>query len=247
MNFYILSLRSLVSGIYFLYHYKVSIFINAHNSELITHNPMDDIENPFLDQIPERKQNVLIDILQSIAIAVSLSVILYMFIITPNEVDGPSMEPNFYTGHLLFTSKLHKWLSPTGIGKSLDLDYDRGDVVVFQKPGNSDFVKRVIALPGENIRIEDGVYYVNGERLKEFYDLKNEQRKDGNFLKDGEEAITLAEDEYFLSGDNRNVSFDSRELGFIKRDWIKGKVIFRFWPLDKFGFVGSGKQELGIE
>lgn len=203
-----------------------------------------DFENPFLEKPIQKNTSLLIDILQSIAIAVSISVFLYLFIVTPNEVDGPSMLPNFVSGDLLFTSKLHRWFNDTEFGHKLDLDYDRGDVVVFQKPGNSDFVKRVIALPGENIKIKDGVYYINDKKLDEFYDLNNEQKRDGSVLKDGDDGITLGEDEYFLSGDNRNVSFDSRELGPIKREWIKGKVAFRFWPLDKFGIVGSGKYEI---
>ncbi len=191
-----------------------------------------------------KQDNVFVDILQSIAIAVALSIFLYVFILTPNEVDGPSMEPNFITGDLLFTSKLHRWFNDTGIGNTLNFNYNRGDVVVFQKPGLNDFVKRVIAVPGDSIRIEDGIYYINDQKLEEYYDLNNDQRKDGSFLQDGDEPYILKEDEYFLSGDNRNVSFDSRSLGPIKEDWIKGKVIFRFWPLSKFGVIQSGKSEL---
>jgi signal peptidase I len=205
---------------------------------------MDD-NNPFLEkEVSKKKGNIFIDILQSVAIAVSLSIFLYLIIITPNEVDGPSMLPNFETGDLLFTSKIHKFLVGTDVGDKLGINYSRGDVVVFQKPGFDDFVKRVIATPGENIRIENGVYYVNGDKLEEYYELNNEQQKDGSFLQDGDDPITLGEDEYFLSGDNRNVSFDSRELGPIKIEWIKGKVIFRFWPLDKLGVIGAGKSEL---
>lgn len=192
----------------------------------------------------ENGQNIFVDILQSIAIAVALSIFLYVFIVTPNEVDGPSMEPNFYTGHLLFTSKLHQFFDDSSIGETLGLEYHRGDVVVFQKPGFSDFVKRIIALPGETIAIENGVYYVNGKKLEEYYDLNNDLRKAGTFLRDGADPITLGDDEYFLSGDNRNVSFDSRSIGPVKKDWMKGRVIFRFWPLDQFGVINSGQSEL---
>lgn len=193
------------------------------------------------------QENVFVDILQSIAIAVVLSIFLYVFIITPNEVDGSSMEPNFYTGHLLFTSKLHRWFNDTGVGDTLGLNYERGDVVVFQKPGLPDFVKRVIAVPGDTISINNGTYYINDQKLEEYYDLKNDQRKDGSFLRDGADGYTLGENEYFLSGDNRNVSHDSRALGAIKEEWIKGKVVFRFWPLSEFGVVQSGKSELSSE
>lgn len=191
-----------------------------------------------------RPTNIFVDILQSIAIAVALSIFLYVFLVTPNEVDGPSMLPNFETGDLLFTSKLHKWFNGTSIGDTLGLDYERGDVVVFQKPGLNDFVKRIIAIPGDEIRLLDGSYYINGDRVEELYDIHNDQRKDGSFLRNGGSAYVLKDDEYFLSGDNRNVSFDSRSLGPIKEEWIKGKVIFRFWPMDKFGIINSGQYEL---
>ncbi|MDQ7020530.1 MAG: S26 family signal peptidase [Candidatus Dojkabacteria bacterium] len=97
---------------------------------------IDQSENPFFQE-PEdkKKKNVLVDILQSVVIALSLSIFLYLFILTPNQVDGPSMEPNFYTGQLLFTSKLHQWFDGTSIGEATGLEYNRGDVIVFQKPG----------------------------------------------------------------------------------------------------------------
>ncbi len=192
-----------------------------------------------------KKASFFIDLLQSVAIAISISIFLFVFIVTPNQVDGPSMIPNFITGDLLFTSKIHKWIGHTSLGKTLDLEYKRGEIVVFQKPGFVDFVKRVIALPGEEISLKDGIYFINGERLNEFYTVENDLRKDGVFLKDGGEPLVLGNDEYFLSGDNRDVSFDSRSLGPIKREWIKGKVVFRFWPLQKFGIVEAGKFQLG--
>ncbi|MCA9386581.1 signal peptidase I [Candidatus Dojkabacteria bacterium] len=201
-------------------------------------------EQVVLQQLNTNQENIFVDILQSIAIAVVLSIFLYVFLVTPNEVDGPSMEPNYNDGDLLFTSKLHRWFNDTTIGDTFGFNYQRGDVVVFQKPGLSDFVKRVIAVPGDTIRIENGVYYVNGERLEEYYNLYNDLRRDGSFLREGDEAIQLGEDEYFLSGDNRNVSHDSRALGPIKDSWIKGKVIFRFWPLSEFGIAERGKSEL---
>ena len=193
----------------------------------------------------DKVKRAVIDIIQSVAIAIAMSVFLYIFILTPNEVDGVSMSPNLIDGNLLFTSKLHKWFNGQSWAEGLDLKYDRGDVVVFQKPGFSDFVKRVIALPGESIRLEDGVYYINEQPLREFYELKNFRKEDGTVLVDGGGALELAEDEYFLSGDNRDDSFDSRSLGAIKESWIKGKVVFRFWPLDQFGVVSGGEWELG--
>ena len=198
----------------------------------------------FKSRTALKQNNVFIDMLQSIAIAIGLSIFLYVFILIPNEVDGPSMEPNFVTGDLLFTSKLHSLFNGTEVGNTLNLNYTRGDVVVFQKPGLSDFVKRIIGLPGDSIKLENGIYYINDNKLEEYYNLNNDQKKDGTFLEDGERGYTLKEDEYFLSGDNRNVSYDSRSIGPIKEGWLKGKVIFRFWPLNKFGVVLSGKSNI---
>lgn len=201
-------------------------------------------ENPFFQEpVPEKKKNILVDIVQSVIIALSISIFLYIFIITPNEVDGPSMEPNFQSGELLFTSQLHAWFNGTSVGDALGFNYQRGDVVVFQKPGNDDFVKRIIALPGETIRIEDGRFYVNGDLMQENYELDNDRRLDGSFLVDGAQAVTVPEDKYFVAGDHRDVSFDSRSLGFINDEWIKGRVILRFWPVSEFSYIGHGSSE----
>lgn len=205
---------------------------------------MDPNENPFLssDTQVQGKTNVVVDVLQSVVVAVSISLFLYLFIITPNEVDGDSMLPNFETGQLLFTSKLHAWFSGADFADNFGLNYNRGDVVVFQKQGFDDFVKRVIAVPGDTIAINDGKFIVNGEILDEDFEINNTFKKDGTFLTDGEPPITVGEDLFFVSGDNRDVSFDSREsgIGLIKRSEIKGRVIFRFWPLDSFGYIGRG-------
>lgn len=205
---------------------------------------MDSFQNPFLEEKKQQRKSVFIDILQSVAIAISISLILYVFIVTPNEVDGPSMLPNYTTGDLVFTSKLHQWFDGTDFGKSIGLSYNRGDVVVFKHPEQpKDFIKRIIAVPGDRIRIENGSYYVNGQRQDEIFSILNKQKRDGNFLKEDGPEVTLKQDEYFVSGDNRDVSFDSRELGAIKREWMKGKVVLRFWPPERFTSIGSGEFE----
>lgn len=206
----------------------------------------DTFAKPFFPE-ESKEKNVFIDILQSFVIAIALSIFLYLFIITPNEVEGVSMEPNLHTGDLLFTSKIHQWLGATPFGKSIGLDYQRGDVVVFQAPGRDDFVKRVIGLSGEKIRIEDGTYYINGKKFDEDFKIIVDIKKDDTFLVDGGAEKTIPDDSYFVSGDNREGSFDSRMIGFVKRDWIKGKVLVRFWPLDKLGIVSQGAYMLTDE
>lgn len=204
------------------------------------------LQNHVVDGREKFRQTV-VDILQSVSIAIAMSVFLYIFIVTPNEVAGDSMSPNFETGNLLFTSKLNKWFNGQSWAEGLDLKYDRGDVVVFKKPGFSDFVKRIIGLPGEEISLRDGVYYIDNKPLREFYDIKNFKKEDGPFLSDGGPSLKLGEEEYFVSGDNRDESFDSRSIGAVEEDWIKGKVVFRFWPLHTVGVVQQGKWELGGE
>ncbi len=113
----------------------------------------------------------------------------------------------------------------------------RYDVVVFPFKYQEDtyYIKRVIGLPGETVQIQDGVIYVNGRSLNDEYG--KEPIKNGGLAS---EAITLGEDEYFVLGDNRNNSADSREpsIGNISREDIIGRAILRIWPVADFCFLG---------
>lgn len=196
-------------------------------------------ENPFLRQEARKSINKPMLILQVVAIGLTLLVVMYVALINFNEVDGPSMEPNFYTDQALFTSRVHQWLDGTGIGNALGFSYKRGDVVVFKNPqGTNQIVKRVIGLPGERIRIQNGVFYVNGDALYEDFDINFDSLRDNEYLVDGGSEITLAVDEFFLAGDNRQVSIDSRDFGPVKKNLIVGKVIFRI--SSPIGFIGRG-------
>lgn len=183
-----------------------------------------------------KSKNEFIDFMQSIVVALAVSIFLFVFIITPNEVEGSSMEPNFHTGERLYTNKLPHWLSSTSFGRLLGLDYERGEVVVLQIPGMAPLIKRIIALPGETLELSDGHFYINGSLLHEDYLAATVITDGGSFLKEGD-TITVPDDSFFVSGDNRPVSNDSRYLGFIKRDWIVGKPVIRIWPIDKFGTI----------
>lgn len=145
-------------------------------------------------------------------------------------VDGESMEPTLYNGEYLWVDKLNYNLS----------DPERFDVVIFPVQYGEEtrhFVKRIIALPGETIYIdEEGIIYVDGEVLpdpygKEVIAYYNRYRV--------AEPITLEEDEYFVMGDNRNNSSDSRTdiVGNVKRTDIIGRVVLCLWPFDKIGVV----------
>lgn len=145
-------------------------------------------------------------------------------------VDGDSMQPTLYDKEYLWVDKLTYQFS----------EPERFDVVIFPiqyRGQESHFVKRIIGLPGETVYIdENGVIYINGEVLPDTYGKEviaeyNRQR--------AAEPLTLGEDEYFVLGDNRNHSSDSRfeTVGNITRDRIMGRVAARLWPFNKIGIV----------
>ncbi|MEP7103875.1 MAG: signal peptidase I [Candidatus Dojkabacteria bacterium] len=183
------------------------------------------------------------DFLQSVVIAIAICIAVYVFIATPNQIDGESMEPNFTNSEIIITNKLTEWLGSSDFGKNAGLDYQRGDVVVFQKPGNEDFIKRIIGIPGDKVAIKDGYVYLNGKKVIESYLQPSTFTRGGNFIEEGAVEREIPVGKYFVLGDNRNNSHDSRflDIGFINRDWLKGKVILRYWPINKFGIVSQGE------
>lgn len=205
------------------------------------------MSNPFFEK-PEKKKStrgVFLNLLQGVVVASAVFIVMYLVVVTPNQVDGPSMEPNFYNGQLMFTNKLYNVLGGQDIGKSLNLQYQRGDVIVFQRPGDKKaLVKRVIGLPGERIAVRNGSLYINNQKLIEDYLPPATYTRGGEFLNDGAESILIEEGSYFMVGDNRSVSRDSRSIGLIKREWVKGKVILRFWPLKDFKLISRGVTRL---
>ncbi len=202
--------------------------------------------NPFFDPEPKKKPSIFINILQVLVVFTAIVILLYLFIITPSQVDGPSMQPNFYTGELLLTNRLVQWLGATDFGKSVGMDYHRGDVVTFQKPGYKEFVKRIIGVAGDHVAIRDGYIYINNQKLTEDYLPPALYTNGGDFISEGGESVEVPEGYFICIGDNRPVSNDSRysAIGLVDRKWIKGRVILRFYPLEKFSVVPTGKFEL---
>lgn len=142
-------------------------------------------------------------------------------------VQGPSMEPTFHNDQFLIVSRVNYLLG----------EPSRGDIVVFHFPGNTDedYIKRLIGLPGDKIEIVNTEVYVNGERLHEPYikePCSNTSCPDGEWI--------LGPDEYFVMGDNRNRSSDSRRFSqMVRREHIVGEVVLRYWPPSDWGFVSS--------
>lgn len=178
----------------------------------------------------EKKTDVKKEILSWVFYLVFVVVLTYVIITFVGQrtvVDGRSMNPTLNDGDNLIVEKLSYRFS----------DPKRFDVIVFPPQGapNEHYIKRIIGLPGETVRIdEEGTIYINGEILKEDYGLETIQNP-GRAI----EEITLAEDEYFVLGDNRNNSTDSRseKVGNVKRSTITGRAWVRIWPLSDFGVL----------
>jgi len=159
--------------------------------------------------------------LKTIALIVILAFIIRIFLIQPYIVEGQSMEPSFKDRDYLITEKVtYHFQNPS-----------RGEVIIFHPSEDSrtNYIKRVIGLPGESVLIRDGSVYINGEPLNEPYISSNE----GTLLPSGTQMdITLTQDQFFVLGDNRNHSRDSRELGPIPKKNIVSHVWFRLYPFD---------------
>lgn len=173
------------------------------------------------------KGSFLKELLIYVCIFLVLWKVVPAYIIERTVVDGTSMQNTLQDEEQLMVEKLSYRFS----------DPKRFDIVVLMPYGedvDEYFIKRVIGLPGETIQIKDGKIYINGEVLEENYG--KESIIDGGIAK---EPLTLGEDEYFVMGDNRNGSDDSRAdyIGPIARKLIKGKAILRVWPIDHFGSI----------
>jgi signal peptidase I len=179
-------------------------------------------------EILRRLGAFFLDILQVIVFAVALFLFMYLLVLQPHKIKGDSMQPNYPDGEYLLTDKVtYRFEEPK-----------RGDVVVFQAPTDNgeEFIKRIIGLPGEVVSIKEGKVYVNGKRLDETYLDRDLYTSGGLFLKNGEE-IKVPQNEYFVLGDNRPFSSDSRSWGFIGKDKITGRAWLIYWPPQKGGVV----------
>jgi signal peptidase I len=162
------------------------------------------------------------EIFQTVILALLIVLPIRLFIFQPFIVKGQSMEPNFEDGDYLIIDEITYRLRPP----------KRGEVVVFKNPMNERqrFIKRIIGLPGETVMVENGKIYIsNGEKK-----LLNETNYLPVSFTLGEIEITLGKDEYFVLGDNRQFSLDSRRFGPIKKKEIVGRVLLRLWPIYSF-------------
>lgn len=159
------------------------------------------------------------------AVVIGLTFLVIQFVGQRTVVSGASMEPTLYDGdHLIVDKITYRWREP-----------ERFDIIVFPHEDGVYYIKRIIGMPGERVRIDEkGSIYINGERMSESY---GKEVIDSAGMA-GEELV-IGEEEYFVMGDNRNNSMDSRDkrVGMIQRKDIIGRAYFRIFPLDKIGLV----------
>jgi signal peptidase I len=163
-----------------------------------------------------------------IAIALVLAFLIRTFIAEPRYIPSDSMVPTLHTDDRLVVEKVSYYFHPP----------HSGDIIVFQPPEelqrrgyhkDQAFIKRVIGEPGKIVAINSGKVYINGKHLKENYIAEPPNQPFP--------PVQVPENEFFVMGDNRNDSNDSRYWGFLPRKNIIGRAVFRFWPLSRIGFV----------
>jgi signal peptidase I len=161
--------------------------------------------------------------LRDLLVSVAASVLIITFLYQPVRVEGTSMLPRLEDRDRLFINKFVYRIS----------SIERGDVVVFHYPRDPEksYIKRVIALPGDRLRIDHGTVWLNGKRLIEKY--VPEEYSDTRSMPE----IVVPEESYFVMGDHRSISSDSREFGLVDRSLIYGKAAFVYWPAHDAGVV----------
>ena len=172
--------------------------------------------------------NFVMDILETVTFVGSLFIVVYLFIMMPNQVKGASMEPTFQSGDYILTSKITYKLRPI----------ERGDVVVFKSPRNPDieYIKRIIGLPGDKILVSNGQVFVNDQLINENYISATTNLWETGYLKENE-PIIVPQNYVFVMGDNRPRSSDSRDFGPVPIESIDGVVFYRYFPPQKAGLI----------
>lgn len=183
----------------------------------------------MLIDILKKIGHLILDTIQTVVMAGAVFVVMYLFVFQPNQVKGSSMVSNFQDGEYVLTDKItYRFVRQP----------QTGDVIVFKAPKDEryDFIKRIMAIPGQRIEVAGGRVYVNEMPMVDNYPDSGVTTGAGMFLKEGQE-YTLQEGEYFVMGDNRSHSSDSRDWGPVPVGNIVGRVWLRYWPPGKFGLI----------
>jgi len=185
-------------------------------------SPAPDDNNSSAFPLPSRRVNpVLSSWLRDVLISLAVSAFFIIFLYQPVKVEGTSMMPTLQDQERVFINKFVYKLEPIA----------RGDVIVFRYPRDpaKSYIKRVVAVAGDQVRIEEGVVFVNGHRLSEPY--VPPQYED---VRSYPESVVPPHC-YFVLGDHRNLSNDSRDFGAVDEDFIYGKAVFGYWPVTRVG------------
>ncbi len=183
---------------------------------------------------PNLKRPGLLDEIIRTLILVVVVTVLFDMAIPRSLVDGQSMRPTFEDSERLIVSRVHYLIAPP----------NRGDVIVLNsldeiREPNVMLIKRVLGLPGDIVSFRNSQLYINGEPVQEPYINNNECR-----YSCPDREWVLGEDEYFVMGDNRDHSNDSRRFGAVPIDHVVGHVVFRYWPPRRIGLVGEREYDL---
>jgi len=169
------------------------------------------------------------EVIKTIAISAIVVFGIRTFLFQPFLVSGASMEPNISQSNYLIIDELtYRFNEPA-----------RGDVVVFRYPGDAStfYIKRIIGLPNEKIDIENGSIIIDGKKMEEDAYLKGINTA-------GTAHVTLASNEYFVMGDNRSNSYDSRAWGPLQKKYIVGRALLRLFPFNRIGIFSAGEYTL---
>ncbi|HET9743241.1 MAG TPA: signal peptidase I [Terriglobales bacterium] len=171
----------------------------------------------------QRRKRVVWSWSRDLLLALALSAVFIIFLYQPVRVEGTSMLPGLQDQERIFINKFVYRLEPI----------ERGDIIVFHYPfdPSKSYIKRVIGLPGDRVRIVEGQVYVNGKPLKESY-VPGEY-----FDYRSMSLMTIPAHSYFVLGDHRSMSNDSRDFGPVDESYIYGKAVFVYWPVDKLGVL----------
>jgi len=180
----------------------------------------------------------ILEIIKVVVISLAIIIPVRYFLIQPFYVKGASMEPNFHDHEYLIINEIaYRFYEP-----------QRGDIIVFRYPKDPSqyFIKRIIGLPGEKVKIKDNKVYIYNDKYPNGIELNEETylTDDKETLNFGKTEFILDKDEYFVLGDNRNSSLDSRKFGPVPRHLIIGEAWIRGWPFDKMTIFQTPKYNM---
>lgn len=191
---------------------------------------MEEVTHPEQSPPPSRASgrsaaSTTISWLRDLCVSVVIAIVVILFLYQPVKVEGTSMMPSLINEERIF---INKFVYRFGIS-----EIQRGDMVVFWFPADptKSYIKRVIGIPGDTVEVNDGTVVVNGEPLVESY-VPKEYRDHISM-----QRRVIPQEQYFVLGDHRVSSNDSRTWGMVPRHFIYGKAVFVYWPLDRIGIL----------